>query len=151
MTKKAQRAFETFVEEIPDDKLQPPFSDAYKTIYTNKHFRLDMQGKTAEGWNLQIQANLQSTEKQVRELSPNTVSQLTVPSSGDAGWAVEEIRAKFLRNSEFEKPGGPDIDSLSRRSNRSSLQSFRETKVKVATRVRNTMRDFKSRFRHEDS
>jgi len=45
--KRARQAFEDFVRNIPNDKLDGPFADGVRTLYENKNYRLDREGVRA--------------------------------------------------------------------------------------------------------
>jgi len=114
---KASKALKDFIDEIPDSNLEalPPSGG---TIYTTKHFRLDMQGVSwiyskqlltrplsradglmypqmtgsQEHYNLQIQVNTT-----LKKFAPKTAAgPVLVPS--DNPWSAEKIKEE-LRNS----------------------------------------------------
>jgi len=113
---KASKALKDFIDEIPDSNLEalPPSAG---TIYTTKHFRLDMQGVSwiyskqpltkplsradgsmypqmtgsQEHYNLQIQVNKGTTFASKTPAGP-----VLVPS--DNPWSAEKIKEE-LRNS----------------------------------------------------
>ncbi|CAL1709018.1 unnamed protein product [Somion occarium] len=73
---KADKAFKTFVNNIPNDKLTS-LPDATQTLYRDVDFRLDMQGMTADKpprHNLQVQINNSTTISTLKKQAPKTVS-----------------------------------------------------------------------------
>ncbi|KAF2797036.1 hypothetical protein K505DRAFT_192265, partial [Melanomma pulvis-pyrius CBS 109.77] len=63
-----------FIDSIPEHDLTT-FPPVGGTIYSDKDYRLDNQGKgQPETYNLQIQANKQSTTTSIRRLAPKTVA-----------------------------------------------------------------------------
>ena len=72
----AKKLLKSFIDEIPATRLEnfPP-SAASNPIYSNVHFRLDMQGMTSDGkFNLQVQVNRQTTCSTLRVAGAATVA-----------------------------------------------------------------------------
>lgn len=87
---------EDFIESIPHEKLEAPFRSG--TVYQNQDFRLDNQGLTSgdpRSYNLQIQANKESSNKALRKLKGRTVAG-PVFSPVDDPKTPENIRELFL-------------------------------------------------------
>ncbi|KAM4054418.1 hypothetical protein HRG_012463 [Hirsutella rhossiliensis] len=93
---KASKALKTFIEGIPDNKLQD-ITDGEHTIFKDTDFRLDMQGKTSgdpQSYNLQVQINNETTISTLKKEKGKTVSTALVPIDGT--WSPQEIRNKLI-------------------------------------------------------
>lgn len=115
---KASNILAEFIDEIPASSLTG-LPTSGRTIYTTDDFRLDMQGvssiprpqnlpqkanccfqlttaskKQPQAHNLQIQANKQSSIKQISKMAPATVAGPVLVPVKDP-WDAETVRAKF--------------------------------------------------------
>lgn len=83
-----------FIDDIPDDKLLE-FSDTPGEIYSQRNFRLDLQGKTSSGgWNLQIQVNYGAETEALQAMAPDTISGPVLVTL-ELPMTPEEIREEF--------------------------------------------------------
>ncbi|KAH7183493.1 uncharacterized protein B0J16DRAFT_322232 [Fusarium flagelliforme] len=92
----AKKLLESFIDEIPATRLEnfPP-SSASNPIYSNVHFRLDMQGITSDGkFNLQVQVNKQTTCSTLKIAGAATVAGPVLVDPEDP-ITPEEVRKKF--------------------------------------------------------
>ena len=98
---KANKALFDFIDDIPDEKLTGDFGGEGGTIYSDRDFRLDMQGMTTGGkaYNLQIQVNKGTTISTLKKFAPKTASHVEVDV--DANLTADELRRQFKANAIF--------------------------------------------------
>lgn len=94
MVSKGRQDLFDFIDKIPEGKLMG-FRNSTGLVYSDRDFRLDMQGLTTsdKSYNLQIQANKGTKITTLKKVAPKTVSHVIVPA--DAEWTADELRAKF--------------------------------------------------------
>ncbi|KAN0123204.1 hypothetical protein V8E52_003157 [Russula decolorans] len=95
MAPSLKKALKTFIEEIPESKLEN-FPSAPRTLYDDDDFRLDLQGLTKSAYNLQIQANKGSGNTSVRKAAPQSVAGVLKAFSSEA--SAEDVRKAFLES-----------------------------------------------------
>ncbi|KAG0632899.1 hypothetical protein HOY80DRAFT_897391, partial [Tuber brumale] len=70
----AKKSLRDFINEIPNSKLTG-FRESTGMIYSDRNFRLDMQGKTTDGrYNLQVQINGGTTISTLQGFAAETVA-----------------------------------------------------------------------------